>query len=82
MGNIAIKGHPTRGKEVIEILEMLGAKNKYNLSGDGTNAYYIKGSDLNDLSKLLDKEIWTYNYKSLYSVFKRKSLGELNCTCR
>ena len=31
MGNIAIKGHPTRGKEVIEILEMLGAKNKYNL---------------------------------------------------
>ena len=41
MGNIAIKGHLTRGKEVIEILEMLGAKNKYNLSGDGTNAYYV-----------------------------------------
>ena len=34
MGNIAIKGHPTRGKEVIEILEMLGAKNKYNLTGE------------------------------------------------
>ena len=41
MGKIAIKGHPTRGKEVIEILEMLGGENKYNLSGDGTNAYYL-----------------------------------------
>jgi hypothetical protein len=26
MANLAIRGHKTRGKEVIEILEMLGGK--------------------------------------------------------
>lgn len=31
---LAIKGHPTRGKEVIEILEMLGGKNPYNYRGN------------------------------------------------
>ena len=38
---IAIKGHKTRGKEVIEILEMLGGKNVYNLPGDTSSAYYV-----------------------------------------
>ena len=38
---IAILGHQTRGKEVIEILEMLGGKNVYNLSGDISYAYYV-----------------------------------------
>jgi len=47
---------------------------------DGNKAYYLKGSNLTDTSKLLDKEIWTYNYKSLYSIFKRNNLDELNCT--
>lgn len=28
MANLAIRGHATRGKEVIEILEMLGGENK------------------------------------------------------
>ena len=41
MSNIAILGHATRGKEVIEILEMLGGKNVYNLTGDENMAYYI-----------------------------------------
>lgn len=35
MANLAIKGHATRGKEVIEILEMLGGENGYHrLAGD------------------------------------------------
>ena len=38
---LAIKGHPTRGNEIIEILKMLGGNNIYNLSGDSSNAYYI-----------------------------------------
>ena len=32
MANLAIRGHATRGKEVIEILEMLGGANKYEIS--------------------------------------------------
>jgi hypothetical protein len=31
---LAIKGHPTRGKEIIEFLEMLGGRNIYNLGTD------------------------------------------------
>ena len=36
---LAIKGHPTRGGEVIQLLEMLGGENKYNLWGDA--GYYV-----------------------------------------
>ena len=32
MAKLAIKGHPTRGKEVIEILEMLGGNNEYHIN--------------------------------------------------
>lgn len=39
---LAIKGHQTKGKEVIEILEMLGGKNEYNYKGKNPLLeYYI-----------------------------------------
>ena len=42
MAQLAIKGHATRGKEVIEILEMLGGKTLIKLSGDlKYYCYYI-----------------------------------------
>jgi hypothetical protein len=42
MIQLAIKGHPTRGNEVIEILEMLGGENKEGYCGHNPNiAYYI-----------------------------------------
>jgi hypothetical protein len=70
MGNIAIKGHPTRGKEVIEILEMLGAKNKYNLSGDGTNAYYV--IELNEIKcgAVFFGDTFFNNFKELFESCK------------
>ena len=46
---LAIKGHPTRGKEVIELLEMMGGKNCHNLNGlFSENAYYVIGGPHND----------------------------------
>jgi hypothetical protein len=44
MGKIlAIKGHPTRGREVIELLEMLGGINESNHKGKGENSiYYLR----------------------------------------
>ena len=40
---LAIKGHPTRGKEVIELLEMLGGINESNHKGKGENSiYYLR----------------------------------------
>ncbi len=37
---LAIRGHITRGKEVIEIFLMLGGKNFYNLNGGIDDEYY------------------------------------------
>ena len=42
MATLAIKGHATRGEEVIEILEMLGGKNLNNFNG-ASNMYYLIG---------------------------------------
>ena len=42
---LAIKGHPTRGKEVLEILEMLGGKNGLLGGGNKNFIYYIKPSN-------------------------------------
>lgn len=42
MANLAIKGHPTRGEEVIKILEMLGGVNKHHRKGNIPSwCYYI-----------------------------------------
>lgn len=38
---LAIRGHSTRGNEVIELLEMMGGINCYNLYGDENYACYI-----------------------------------------
>ena len=40
MGNLAIKGHATRGKEVIEILKMLGGINTYKINYTEKNLLY------------------------------------------
>ena len=45
MAQLAIKGHSTRGKEVIEILEMLDGIDTNNLYGDENYAYYTIDSD-------------------------------------
>lgn len=41
MAQLAIKGHATRGEEVIEILEMLGGVNKTGYDGSKTFLYYF-----------------------------------------
>ena len=47
MAILAIRGHATRGKEVIEILEMFGGKNKSQLNGSGPLiSYYIDNDEI------------------------------------
>lgn len=49
MSNLAIRGHATRGNEVIEILEMLGGRNVRNYACDLTDyAYSINGQGIID----------------------------------
>lgn len=62
--NLAIKGHPTRGKEVIELLEMMGGKNIHKYDGeDNAYSYYLYDyAILNDMPSILeddDFEIFT-----------------------
>lgn len=42
MAILAIRGHETRGKEVIEILEMLGGENEYELRGTNEECVYFE----------------------------------------
>lgn len=73
MATLAIKGHATRGKEVIEILETLGGKKKYLFKGDFLGHIYFinqegcidqqirtnEGFDIYTLEEFLEK----YPYK-------------------
>ena len=45
MAKLAIKGHKTRGKEIIEILKMMGGKNNNNCCGKFINRIYFIGVD-------------------------------------
>ncbi len=40
---LGIKGHKTRGEEIIKILKMLGGKNPCNLTGDNDKYFYYIG---------------------------------------
>ena len=61
---IAIKGHESRGKEVIQILESLGGKNVEKLTGTYETFYYI--DDRNEISDN-HKEKFPLAYK-LYTL--------------
>ena len=51
MADLAIKGHPTRGKEVIQLLEMLGGVNKYKI--DAIRQTYVYFIDTDGIIRLL-----------------------------
>ena len=54
---IAIQGHPTRGKEVIQILESLGGENDSSFRGTEDFYYHInsKGHIRNDYKFVFDR---------------------------
>lgn len=70
---LAIKGHPTRGKEVIELLEMLGGKNNLGLFGAGVSHYYI--TDNNSIRNHLDTQCFDLTLEEFEAKYPYK-LGE------
>ena len=64
---LAIKGHTTRGKEVIELLEMLGGSNINNLSGNNSSEYYINGHQ--NIIRCIDY-IFGYDDMQFFSIEK------------
>lgn len=78
---LAIKGHLTRGKEVIEILKMLGAKEEDIYKGNDTNWVYIINEGYVDwdypsdkytiytLEEFLEKYPYKVGDKVLYKIY-------------
>lgn len=60
---IAIQGHPTRGEEVIKLLESLGGKNREELTGRRISQYYFINCngviDLNLKINLFNRKFYT-----------------------
>lgn len=84
MSILAIKGHKTRGKEVIALLNVLGGMNEFNLFGCEQKSYYYINSvgfiDASFLSKISNSKIFTleeflekYPYKIGDHVFDLKT---------
>lgn len=71
MARLAIKGHANRGKEVIEILEMLGGKNDNHCCGVFESRIYIideKTDEIIDVSRIFHDD---YNLFTLEEFFKK-----------
>ena len=79
---LAILGHPTRGKEVIELLEMLGGDNRWKASGNIEKVYYTisngsiiygpqleKGTVVFTLEGFLEKYPFKVGDKVVYTKF-------------
>ena len=69
---LAIKGHPTRGKEVIEILEMLGGKNPYNYKGNYEKYYLISQDNSIYLLDYLPKDVVAYTLEEFEELYPYK----------
>lgn len=59
MANLAIQGHATRGSEVIALLEMLGGKNIYNLTGTKEIWYILSDSRIGHSAYLSEEKGFT-----------------------
>ena len=76
MANLAIKGHTTRGKEVIEILEMLGGENKYQVTAIRENRVYFvdeyKNINFLKINQLLPEQFIVFTLEEFLEKFPYK----------
>jgi hypothetical protein len=75
MANLAIKGHPTRGGEVIQLLEMLGGNNNYSryrgYNSIVNTIYYIDSSDRNFIKTEIPSNISDFSIFTLEDFEKK-----------
>lgn len=83
MANLAIKGHPTRGKEVIEILKMLGGKNKAYLNGTDTYlVYYICSENYIDTLYAVSNAYRVFTLEEFLEKYPYKVGDKVNSPCK
>lgn len=77
MTNIAIIGHKTRGKEVIEILEMLGGNNPHKYVADNDCFYFYIGDETRNIyydwfCNFDDKDVTIFTLEEFIKKFPYK----------
>lgn len=75
MARLAIEGHATRGKEVIEILEMLGGRNDNYCYGVFDNRIYIideRTDEIIDVSKVCQFDYKLFTLEEFFKKFPYK----------
>lgn len=76
MAELAIKGHPTRGEEVIKLLEMLGGVNKHKIDAIRQNYVYFIDTDniirLLQINQLLPEQYIVYSLEEFEEKFPYK----------
>lgn len=80
---LAIKGHATRCKEVIELLEMLGAQNPNTINGCCTYlAYYIEDGSIEALSSYNDNDFIVFTLEEFLEKYPYKVGDKVNSPCK
>lgn len=83
MSQLAIRGHATRGSEVIELLEMLGGKNIYKLDGKKDLWYILSNSIIEHATYLFQERGYILDEfleKFPYKVGDKVTLDKSPCT--
>lgn len=73
--SLAIRGHDTRGDEVIELLEMMGGSNIYNLLGNNSYMYYandIRQNIIRGSKDMFDEDIQFFNLEEFLEKYPFK----------
>lgn len=71
MANLAIKGHATRGREVIELLEMLGGVND-GYTGEISDYYYFIDDNYIEIEKHLESDSICFTLEEFLEKFPYK----------
>ena len=85
MARLAIQGHVTRGSEVIALLEMLGGKNIFNLTGTKEIWYILSNGTIKHSAYLSDEKRFTleeFLEKFPYKVGDKVTLDKFPCTIK
>ena len=69
---LAIRGHSTRGKEVIELLEMLGGNNRWDASGGLPNLYYFISNECILYSSQIEKDVVIFTIEEFLKKYPYK----------
>lgn len=77
MSRLVLKGHPTKGKEVVELLEMLGAKSQYTGTFKGF-CYWIEDGQVTS-SDVLPKDSIIFSLEEFEEKFPYKVGDTVAC---